>query len=179
MRAKITIGFLVFTLAGALAAAAAFSRDGAIVTNSGSTNTAGYQIKVWSDGSAQAATRVRRFAAAAETPQPHSSSISTDLTQKFFADVKAARDQHVQGHSGCMKSASFGSTTSVSWHGWISPDLSCPSDSAVMSALAEDVAAISSASGAQTGSRMMHLPINEPRRIEPTPQATASPGGQL
>lgn len=171
MLVKITVGFLAFALIGGLAAAAVFSRDGAIVNNSGSTNSPGYQIKVWSDGTAQITTR----RLATQPSEPRSVSTPRGSVAKFFADLQTARDRHVQG-SSCMKSASFGSTTSVSWHGWISPDLSCPSGSAAMSALSQDVRLLVSAIGMQTGPRMIHLPIGEPRRPESMPQATASPG---
>ncbi len=173
MLAKTTVAFLLLAFLGAVASAAAFSRDGAIITNSGSTNTAGYQIKVWSDGAMQATAQPRRFVASVGGVA-HSASVSAAVSAKFFVDLSAARAENAQGHP-CMKSVSFGSRTNVSWHGWNSPDLSCPISSTALRALAADVGAITSASGVQTGPRMMHLPINEPRRIEPAPQATASP----
>ncbi|MDQ2681862.1 MAG: hypothetical protein M3Y21_12730, partial [Candidatus Eremiobacteraeota bacterium] len=90
----------------------------------------------------------------------------------FFTDVKAARDEHAMGHP-CMKSASFGTRTNVSWHGWTSPDLSCPTTTPALSALAQDVRSIIGASAMTNAPRMMHLPVNEPRRAEPP--ATSPP----
>ena len=43
---------LSLSLVAAVASAGAM-RDGAVIRNSGSTNTAPYEIKFWSDGSAQ------------------------------------------------------------------------------------------------------------------------------
>ncbi|MBV8491007.1 MAG: hypothetical protein JO199_10815 [Candidatus Eremiobacteraeota bacterium] len=69
--------------------------------------------------------------------------------KKFFADVRAARDGKASSEP-CMKSASFGTSTHVTWHGWTSPDLDCPPAGPLATALAADVDAIRKASGADS-----------------------------
>ncbi len=123
-------------------AGAATARDGAVIVDSGSTNTAGYRIEIWSDGAATVA--LHRRAAAPGAPQPFS--VGADVTARFFADLKAAKAANMTG-SPCMKSASFGTTTRVSWHGWTSPDLDCPSENALLNAVIHDVNLIRAASG--------------------------------
>jgi hypothetical protein len=143
---------LLSTLAVAAAlpflAHAAEQRDGAIVRNSGSTNTAPFAITVWSDASGEV--RVQDGAPRAFAPPP-------DTVARFFSDLKAAHanpgtPQH------CMKSASFGTSTTVAWHGWISPDLQCPPSSPAISALAQDVDALKQAAGILPTLRRIRLP---------------------
>jgi hypothetical protein len=121
-------------------AAAAPSRDGASIVDSGSTNTGGYTIHVWSDGTADVAYQSRTDAAASSK----SFTFSPSVAARFFADLKAARDGKAQAER-CMKSASFGTSTHVHWHGWTSPDLDCPPGDPLMSAVIKDVNAIRSA----------------------------------
>jgi hypothetical protein len=72
-----------------------------------------------------------------------------------------------------MKSASFGSVTTVNYHGWTSGDLECPGNPAFSS----DVHAIAQAViGVQTPTRRIPRLPNEIRRPEGSPvQPTASP----
>jgi hypothetical protein len=143
----------------ALLAGAQGERDGAVIVNSGSTNSAGYSIALWSDATVQAS--IQGQAAAVR-------SLPRDLADRFFADVRAARTDAAPP-SHCMKSASFGSTTTVGWHGWRSPDLQCPPFSASLRALASDVRAIESAAGIPSAPiRRVRLPL-EPRKIPETP----------
>ena len=46
-----------------------------------------------------------------------------------------------------MKSASFGSSTYVTWQGWRSPDLTCPPSDATGKSLVNDVEEIRKAAG--------------------------------
>jgi hypothetical protein len=121
---------LAAAMTGAANAGASTSRDGAVIVDSGSTNTSGYRIEVWSvvQGGARA------FA------------VTPAVSTRFFADLKAARTANITG-SPCMKSASFGTTTHATWHGWTSPDLDCPATNPLLSALIRDVNAIRAASG--------------------------------
>ncbi len=154
---KTSIAAIFAVVMSAVAAAVAcghpFARDGAIISNTGSTNFAGYTIQVWSDGSSTAG----RIPAA--------------LVQKFFSDAKAARGLQPAGPH-CMKSASFGSATSVWYHGWTSADLEC-SGAGTLQALAADVHQIVSTLGVQ--GKPHHIPLlpNELRRLPV--EATASP----
>ena len=147
------LGALVATIA-----ASAGPKDGASIINSGSTNTEGYTMKVWSDGTGEVS--------GARTGDSHKFQIDADLTPKFFADLKAARaNPGTPGH--CMKSASFGTTTVVSWHGWQSTDLQCPPFNAAMTALVTDVRAIQAAAN-WASRRRIPLP-RDMRKIPATP----------
>jgi hypothetical protein len=144
----------------AVCTAAAPSRDGASIVDSGSTNTAGYTIDVWSDGSAAVAYQNRTA--------KKSFTVSSSLAIRFFADLKAARGLSAPP-AHCMKSASFGTSTHVHWHGWISPDLDCPPDGKLTTALVNDVSAIRSA-GNVTGAPVRSFPGGPPRLIvRPSP----------
>lgn len=116
------------------------SKDGASIVDSGSTNTGGYTIHVWSDGTAAVTYQSRTDTA----PFTKSFTFSPSVAARFFIDLKAARDGKAQVER-CMKSASFGTSTHVFWHGWTSPDLDCPPDDPLTSALLKDVNAIRSA----------------------------------
>lgn len=156
---------LVATVAAAfavIAASASPARDGAVIANSGSTNVSGYTISVWSDGAVSA----QRSSAGPQT----SSRISSSLVTPFFADLKQAKRAGSAAELHCMKSASFGSSTHVTYHGWTSPDLECPG----AGPLATDVHAIVQAVALPAAQRRPMLP-NEPRRPEGPIQATASP----
>jgi hypothetical protein len=152
----------------AVCTAAAPSRDGATIVDSGSTNTAGYTIDVWSDGSASMTYQNRL-----NDVQPASTSftISSALAKRFFADVKAARNANAAVEH-CMKSASFGTATHVRWHGWTSPDLDCPPDDKASTALVDDVGAIRKA-GNVGAAPLRGFPGGPPRIIvSPLPAAT-------
>jgi hypothetical protein len=141
------------TLVAAMAIAtfmAAGPGDSAVITNSGSTNAYGYTIKVTPDGNATVAMQARGAAPSAAKPFTVESATIT----KFFADLAAARKANLTSVP-CMKSASFGTTTHVTWQGWQSPDLDCPPSSDLGTALANDVEAIRKASGVSS-TPLMH-----------------------
>jgi|SRR5579884_1020929 len=109
----------------------------AMVVNSGSTNTAGYQLTVNEDGTtalAQGDVTLRKQIPAA-------------LVTRFFADLRAAGPVDKLPAATCMKSASFGTTTHVLYRGKTSPDLSCPSASPQARALAVDAQSLADAAG--------------------------------
>jgi hypothetical protein len=151
---------LLFTLIALIllpsARVAAQQRDGATIRNSGSTNTVGYTITLWTDGTGSASVQ----GGAARTI-----AIAHDLVTQFFSDLQAAHVEHGQ-LAHCMKSVSFGTTTTVVWHAWQSPDLQCPPFSANVAALAKDVQAIEAAAGVNTGT---------PRRIGIPPYMRKNP----
>lgn len=156
----------ICTYATTAALAAAGVPDGATITNSGSTNSAGYVIKIWSDG---------RGSITIGSGNATSFTVTHDVAQRFFADAKAARaNPGAPGH--CMKSASFGTTTSVKWHGWTSVDLQCPPLDPAVSALARDAQAIEAAAGIGTTVHLIPRP-HEPRRLpsETTTSPTSTP----
>ncbi len=163
---KAAIALAVIAGLIAVGATARATRDGAVIVDSGSTNSMGYRIDVWSDGSAQSVLHSRGSAAHGS---PKAFSLSPSLATRFFADLKAARDGNALG-TPCMKSASFGTSTHVTWHGWISPDLDCPAGNSLTAALVSDVNAIRSASGVQTMLLRHFLP--GPPHVEVSPAST-------
>lgn len=131
--------------------------DGLHVVNGGSTNTAGWEIALRSDGSATvtvtgSAVRGARFRSA--------------LVARTFADVKAARASHGSGWHSCIKSVSFGSVTRVRWHGWTSPDLTCPAATPAVASLAADIAELQAQARLVSPQRRTLPP--EVRRVPPS-----------
>lgn len=161
---------LVLLFSSAAASALANPRvDGATITNSGSTNTAGYTIRVWSNRTADVLVRgPQRFGIA---PAPRTLQLDQDLTARFFADLQAARENPgVPAH--CMKSASFGTATHVAWHDWTSFDLQCPPYGGAQGLLAQDVKLIEAAANVGTVRR---LPIPGGLRMIPTAAPEVTP----
>ncbi len=151
----------------ALAAAAAARPDGAVIHNSGSTNTSGYSIKLWSDGRGEL-TMGRGPGWGTGTVF----NVDPSVAQEFFSNVKAARqDPGSPGH--CMKSASFGTTTTVQWHGWNSPDLQCPPFSPAVQAVAANVRTIQAA--ANIGNQLRRIPLPREPRMIPSTSPEVSP----
>ncbi|HEV3085857.1 MAG TPA: hypothetical protein VGX96_01435 [Candidatus Elarobacter sp.] len=111
--------------------------DEALIVNSGSTNRAGYRLRVYADG----------WTALQQGDVPVRKRVPAALVDRFFADLKAAGPLSKLPAAHCMKSVSFGSTTSIGYRGVLSPDLSCPSSSPSARALAVDAAALASAAG--------------------------------
>ncbi|MFY9666208.1 MAG: hypothetical protein WAL67_11255 [Candidatus Cybelea sp.] len=132
--------FASLAIAGLMAATPA---DTAVIVNSGSTNSYGYTIHVASDGKASF-TLQRRGESAATTPKPFTVPAAT--AARFFSDLAAARKGNAAAEP-CMKSASFGTSMHVTWQGWVSPDLSCPTNDGSGDALVRDIAAIRQAGG--------------------------------
>jgi hypothetical protein len=145
----------------ALAAAAAARPDGAVIHNSGSTNTSGYSIKLWSNGRGELT-----MGRGPGWGTGRVFELDQSVAERFFSNVKAARqDPGTPGH--CMKSASFGTSTTVQWHGWSSPDLQCPPLSSAVQAVAADVRDIQQA--ASIGNQLRRIPLpREPRMIPST-----------
>jgi hypothetical protein len=126
----------------------------ATIVNSGSTNAPGYRIVVRPDGTAILldTTTVR------QVPLPPATA------RAFFHDLSSASPLRTLPASGCMKSASFGTTTRVVWRGQSTPDLSCPSTNPALLRLNHDVSVI----GARVWDRRLHtLPIARRRLPEP------------
>jgi hypothetical protein len=109
----------------------------AVIVNSGSTNAAGYVLRVrangWTTLEQAGATRHKRVDGA--------------LAARFLADLRAAGPLDALPRALCMKSVSFGSVTTVSYRGARSPDVSCPGSSAVETTLGADVDALRDAAG--------------------------------
>ena len=176
MRVRISILIITGVIAAAVLTpvVAAALRDGAIVTNSGSTNTPGYIMKIRSDGSGSVVpTRNTQDVA------PRRFTVPAALTQSLLSHaraVKLANQSAPNTMAACMKSASFGYTLNVAYHGWRSADLTCPGGGPEAEALLRDVRAIEQAANVSTGVRRIYLPPNEPRRLpnEGTPSPSPS-----
>jgi hypothetical protein len=163
--------FLAVVATAALLAAVP-APDEATIVNSGSTNVAGYTISVRSDATASVVASNRGVDA---TSTPKAFTVDAAVAKQFFADLAAAKSQGA-AIKPCMKSASFGSTTRVTWHDWTSPDLSCPPDNAAASALVHDVEVLTAASGAGNALRrgpVMRRAVDlSPNTPEPSPSAS-------
>lgn len=92
--------------------------DDVTISNSGSTNAAGYSIVVHPDRTADVIVGDR-----SETQ-----TIGAAQARWLFAKVRAAMPFDAMASSRCMKSMSFGSSTTISFMGQRTPDLSCPGD---------------------------------------------------
>lgn len=150
---------------------AAAPMDGASILNGGSTNAAGYLVLVRSDGQANLAPAPGSLRQAFGR---RTFRLPDALARRLLADAREAKRTRPAG-SPCMKSASFGSTTSVSYHGYTSPDLECPG-SGVLARLASDVRAIVRSSGfVPAPGRRVGLPGGEPRRPEATLHPSPAP----
>jgi hypothetical protein len=165
---------LSIALVCAVGVAAAQTRDGAVIRNSGSTNFSGYIVKVWSDGSTWA---VHANRSGSPLDAPVKGRIPANLAQRFLQEVKQAEHNRIVSQS-CMKSASFGTSTIVVYHGWTSPDLECPGDgfAVALAADAHKIVAQLKFSG-QPAHRIPMLP-NEKRRVpseSPSGQPSATP----
>ena len=139
MRRRATL-FCALAICSLVAAAA---RDSAVIVNSGSTNTVGYSITVWSDGQASLTTQNRDASA---TGQAKPFTVPASTAARFFTDLATAKSTNAVTVP-CMKSASFGSSMHVKWQGWVSPDLECPAKTSAGDALIKDVDEIRQASG--------------------------------
>jgi hypothetical protein len=164
---------LALAVLAAVAVANAGSQpDGAMIRNTGSTNFSGYTIKVWSDGRTSTVHTNRSGQA---IDHPAAAIVPKTLVAQFFNDLRSAQHARPVGET-CMKSASFGTTTVVVYHGWTSPDLECGGDGHVI-ALGSDAKKIAAQLRVQSfkAHRIPMLP-NEPRRTETnTAQPSATP----
>ena len=118
-----------------LAAIAASGPDEALIVRSASTNTAGYQLRVFANGNV----------ALVQGNLPLRRRVPAALVARFFADLRAAGNVAALPRDFCMKSASFGTTVTVAYRGATSPDLSCAGTSRIERTLAQDADALASA----------------------------------
>jgi len=100
----------------------------AVITNSGSTNTPGFTLTLYTDGSGALtykqdlnAQRFHRYADKKFPPGTFDSNQYTSILTQIN-DVSAIPDH------GCLKSVSFGTTTTITYKGKTSGDLSCLSN---------------------------------------------------
>jgi len=89
--------------------------DDAVIVNSGSTNYSGYTVVIHPDFSAEIAVNGKTRQATIPEAQ----------AKWLFAKLEAAMPLDSLTMRRCMKSASFGTTTTIAYHGNVTPDLSC------------------------------------------------------
>ena len=118
-------------------AVASPAADQAVIVNSGSTNTAGYRLRISADGSAYLN----------QANLPLHRQISPQLVARFFNELHQTGGVASLPDAHCMKSASFGTTTRIEYRGQTSPDISCPANSTLERALYVDAQAIANAAG--------------------------------
>ena len=109
----------------------------ALIVNSGSTNRAGYRLRVYDTG----------WTALQQGDVPLRKRVSLALVKRFFADLRAAGPLDALPVARCMKSVSFGSSTEIAYRGKMSGDVSCGSTSAAARALEADALALADAAG--------------------------------
>ncbi|GHO45546.1 hypothetical protein [Ktedonospora formicarum] len=100
----------------------------ATITNSGSTNTPGFTLTIAYDGSGTLTYKPgnnQRFASYQDKRFPAGTFSASQLSSQLQAigDVSSIPSGH------CMKSASFGTRTTITYEGKTSGDLSCPNAS--------------------------------------------------
>jgi hypothetical protein len=121
--------------------------DQAIITDSGSTNTPGYQVTVHPSGSAEWSVSRRRNSPSCPG---QTGKLSPDLTQRFFADLRGLMPLDKLPSGRCAKSVSFGTTLHVTYRNATSPDLTCPGNGAQTDNLLKDLSDINKALGVNT-----------------------------
>ena len=118
----------------------------AVIHNSGSTNTTGYTILVHPDATAE----LVQNGTAATKP------IGKAQAASLFEKLKAAGPLDELATGRCMRSASFGTITTISYAGRTSGDIGCGGDASVVD-LKTAAAAIANQVGATAfGARFRH-----------------------
>ena len=111
------------------------------IVNSGSTNSAGFDLKIQTSGSVlwsfTGAISPKLTAQMSADGGKHQ--LDAQLTKRLFANIEAAMPFTQYRNRGCAKSASFGYTLIVRYKGEDSPDLSCPLDDPKLIAVNEDL----------------------------------------
>lgn len=100
----------------------------AVITNSGSTNTPSFTLTLYPDGSGtltyQKDKDAQRFHRFVDKKFP----AGTFDSKQFNAILSQINDVSTIPDHGCMKSVSFGTTTTITYKGKTSGDLSCLSN---------------------------------------------------
>jgi hypothetical protein len=134
----------------------------ALIENTGSTNTKGYQLDVSSDGSAAISTGVISEAAATGQMVVHYKVGTIKDASKFFQDLNTAMPLTGLPVRHGMRSASFGTATFITYKGQRSPDLTFASDPRTV-ALKADIDSITKALHVENAPRHpLVLPVKTP-----------------
>lgn len=136
----LAIGLTALVMTLRLPGAPSATNDAAAIVDSGSTNRPGFRIVIDRSGVAEFTSMPRRLAGLSDKSGPARITVPRALTERFYADLKAASPLSSLPAVHCMKSVSFGSTLTVRMGGEQTPDLSCgDGGSAVMGSLIHDV----------------------------------------
>ncbi len=106
-----------------------------IIVNSGSTNAPGFRIVVTPDGGAtwqqsppRQAPELQHWPTAIDCAAPDGmTTLDGTLTATLFGDLAKAGSLDSLQFFGCLKSVSFGTTTSLTYEGVTLPDVECGS----------------------------------------------------
>ncbi len=113
-------------LAAVLLASSVRAADPVVITDSGSTNTAGFRIEVGPSGDAVYTPKPRRAGPGSQIGnQAATQHLPSALFKRFLADLDAAKPLPELPSRGCMKSASFGTTLIIEYQAQQTPDLRC------------------------------------------------------
>ncbi len=112
--------------------------DVVMIVNSGSTNTAGYTLRV---------ERAGTVTLIGQDDLPAKKTVDPKLVAALFNDLKITGPLSKMATARCMKSASFGTVTHVAYQGEVSPDISCPANAGGGRQLEIDTDAIVQAAG--------------------------------
>jgi len=96
---------------------------GAVIVNSGSTNTEGFRIVVEQSGKAVYTQTPRKSDTQVKS---RSLDLPQALVKRLYSDLDAGKPLAELPGGHCMKSASFGSSLTIEFAGEKTPDLSCP-----------------------------------------------------
>ena len=140
----LTVAGLLLAALPAVAKPKAAPVQTAVIMNTGSTNTQGYQIQVASDGGAAFSTGSINQAEVTGQPVVHYKSGSVKDASKLFHDLNAAMPLTSLPVRHGMRSASFGTRVTITYKGQQSPDLTFASDPRTV-ALKADIDAITKA----------------------------------
>lgn len=112
------------------------------ITNSGSTNVAGYTVRVKRNGDAYYTVKWKERSGKVHPSGEQTGKVSAELAEQLFHHVEDAMPLTQYPREHCMKSASFGYTLQLDYDGQESPDLSCGSKDPKLRALQDDVQAV-------------------------------------
>ena len=118
-------------------------QENIVVQNYGSTNTRPWTITVHSDGSGSASKYIVK---SNSHPTTIDVPAGTFDWRKFSTDLRTAGPA-LNGPRGCTKSTSFGSATTITYHGATTSDISCLRRSAPIDAVLDDGVVVESAFG--------------------------------
>ena len=130
---------LLFAALPAIAKSKAMPVQTALIENTGSTNTLGYQLQISSDG-----TVAKLFKTAIRVTTVIIKPIAARDAGKLFQDLNTAMPLSALPVRHGMRSASFGTETYITYKGQKSPDLTFASDPRTV-ALKADIDAITKA----------------------------------